>query len=503
MKYVSSVILILVIVILIVLFYIPWKYNIFINQVKPEFKRFTQLFSSQIDNFFEQEYSKMKLISKSQYLRVALFQYMINKKRKRHLRRYIKEFLYQNNFYEAVFLKTTKDKRIIHASRKNFNFNKMDVNKKFHLFLNDIDKRYYFYLAVEIKNNFNNVIGSLVVIFSYDAISILGRNFAINKYGYPFIINNKGECVYYHLNNSIIDQPWLNYDFSKIKETEFFMDKINGKSYVFSISRCSVIPFFAGIMQSSSEFIKPYNTILIIIAGFAGILLIIFLLNIFYFPDTRQKGVKLYDSYMENFSTALTQMAKTSQTASESTALAYESLKKEVDTIKTILNDFYKFMDKRDSQFQTASSQYKPKVSSEPINHKAENIEGEVDLPHIKEAEEKGEEIKKEIKEEKITQEEKQVSIPESSLKKKKKRKKLKEKRAKQHEIEKTDYSALPSEGLIEEDGIIIRGKIDKENIKNMEISNKLIILNESDLDLKEGLTEQDGQIVDSKIEIS
>ncbi|MBU1077430.1 MAG: cache domain-containing protein [Spirochaetes bacterium] len=478
-KYIYVFILIAVLVIFLILFFLPGKYNIFISQAKNEFTEVSRLFSGQIDNFFEQEYSKLKLICDSQYIRIPLFQYMISRRRSFTLKKYLKRILDQNDQYEAVILFTSDNIKIAHSSRRRFDFSKINNNRNFHLFQNDQDKNYYFYLVENVKNNFNNNIGVLAVIYSYEVISLLGRNYTIDKFGTSFIIDDKGTIIYHYMDPNLINKSWLNYDLSSIQDNKFFMHYINGRLNAFSISKCRAVPFYSGIMKEAAEFIRPYNSILLIISLLGGIPLIILILNLFLFPASRPGGVKLYDSYMENLSVSLTQMAKATETASKASQLAYETLKNEVDAIKTILNDFYLFMDKRGPSL----SELKGESRKEIVNDKDQSTETKVEEGKT---EKQGIEVKKE------PSSKNKASEPVFGPGKKERPGRKKKKQ----DIKKTDLSKLPSRGLLEDNGIIIEGEIDKEELKKMDINSKLIILAKEDLDINKGLIEQDGQII-------
>lgn len=542
MKYVFSGVIVFIIVGLVILFYIPTQHNIFIHQAKDDFIQFSKLFSVQLNNFFQQEYSKLDMINQSGFFKIALFQYQVSK-RKGLLKRHIKKILNQNSTLEGLYLYNIENSHLVSESRREIKFD-ININTKFKLFQNESDKKYYFYLIRDIQNNFKETIAYLIAVYDYDVITLLGSNFSSDKFGSAFIVDSQGILVYHQVRNEKVNKPWANYNLDHVKNTKFFIRNLEGDTQIYSISKCSSVPFYVGVTQKVSDYLKPFNTILIIITGFAVVLLVIAVLLIFYSPQS--KGVRLYDEYLENLTNAITQMAKTSEMASQSTQMAFENTKKEVETIKSILNNFYEFIDKWQKP-QTGESNV-PKVEIPPIPSlsKEEKIEEPVkqtesDVSMVEEIETEtpviqDEKIEKEpgsstddiitfdskvdtvqITQEEIKIEEKQPEQKEQPVYFTEKTEEVVSiepdngKDTEEQEIQEAsslkqqymgpgviqvDYDNYPAVGIVDDKGTIKEGEVDKEKLKDIEISNKIVILQESEASEEKGLSEQKGQIV-------
>ncbi|MBN1899311.1 MAG: cache domain-containing protein [Spirochaetes bacterium] len=456
LNYAFFSVLAVILLALVLFFYIPWEYNIFLKQAKKEMEKYSRLLSLQIDEYLQQELGKLEFFNQSQFFRISLFQYFIDRRRL-PLQRYLNNIFRQNTSWEALFLFDNNNKAIVSIQRRPVHFS-ISASKKFFSFVNEKDQKQYFALTQPVRNNFNQAIAYFAVIFDFENIRKIASNLLSNREGSFFILDDKGLVLFHEKDSELMNRPWEELDFPRVKEKGFFIKNFDGQSYLFFLTPSPTLHFYIGIMQNKADYIQPYSTIRFLITAMVVILLVFSFFFITYISRFQTpRGVKLYDAYFENLSQAITQMAKTSEIASRSSQMAYESTKKEVETIKTILEDFYHFID---TKKDISSPRLKMQIT--------ENKEAA--------AEERPLDEKTDIK-----------PIQEKKVKKNQRAGK---KRTKKTAI---DYRKYPDIGLGEQQGIIVEKEIKKDDLVDIEISHNLIA--DAD-DKKEGLVEQDGEII-------
>ncbi|MDD5067381.1 MAG: cache domain-containing protein, partial [bacterium] len=435
-------------------FYLPNPANLFYQKANSEFTKYSRSLSNQFDNFFEQEYVRLELLSHSQLLRVSLFQYLIDRK-PRHLQRFMKEAMSGNNRYEGFYVIGATGKTIVSSGRRELKAD-FDLTRNFHYFFNEPDQKYYFYIVKEIQNNFRQVNGYILVVFPYDILLSLVQSYYPESTGNLFLMDNLGNIVYDQRAPGRVSKPYSRLNLSDIRDSRFFLADLDGQSRIYSISRCKRIPFYAGISETFSQYIKPYTGIIGFIMGLTAALLILFVFIFLYYDKARQTGgVKLYDAYFENLSNAILQMAKTSEIASHASQMAYESTKKEVEVIKTILNDFYGYMNAQTEKTGSrvpVPGRIVPAASPAPVP---------VVLPENLES--IGEKKDEAAGAEPAAGSIKQALPPVPPVPQQKKD---------EMEIKKV---ILPAEGLVEKDGIIQEAALTEKDGRDMELSGRLL----------------------------
>lgn len=452
----KKIVIILCVLILFLLCFclvVPSPVNIFYRKAGAEFTRLSRFLSSQLENFFQQEQDKLDLITRSQLLKVSLFQYSIDR-RTPHLKRYIQEVAGQNSGFEGLFLLAPEGKKIASFSRREFETD-FDLTSGFGYFFNRHDRKYYFYLVRRIENNFRQVLGFLVSLYSYSVIPSLLGAYQSPSSGDIMLLDKNGVLIYDSFRTGRLNRSYSHLNLALIRDTAFFTADLDGESRMFAVTRSEKIPFYTAVNQTYARYISSYITIISFIAIMALVLIALFILILVYYSRQKQTGgIRLYDAYFENLSNAIFQMAKTSEIASHSSQMAYESTRKEVEVIKTLIDDFYRFMS--GPQVRPAARRGGRGKAAPPAAGKDEKSE-----PALQ------------VRPDAPPQPEKSGAdaLPEKPR------------------------VSYPSEGLVEEDGQIREGAVTEKDLNDIAVSNQIISAPDDKPGSSSGLTEEEGMI--------